>query len=56
MIVGHLPFLADLASVLIADDESAETVTLPTVAVLCLERTEPRNWRVCWMMIPELLP
>lgn len=54
MIVGHLPFLSKLASLLIAGDESSAVVGFRQGGVVCLER-EDGNWTVAWMVTPELL-
>ncbi len=55
LIVGHLPFLAKLASLLITDDETRNVVIFQTGCVLCLERDEDSGWSVCWMAPPDLL-
>lgn len=56
MIVGHLPFLGKLASLLVAGSESAEVVALRNAGVVCLERGEGGAWRTIWALIPEILP
>lgn len=56
MIVGHLPFLSKLASVLVASSDSANVVTFQQGGIVCLERDEVLRWSVRWMVIPELLP
>ena len=55
MLVGHLPFMARLASRLIAGREDADIVAFRPGSVLCLERTEQRAWTIAWMLRPELL-
>jgi phosphohistidine phosphatase len=55
MIVGHLPFLGKLASLLTADCESAEVVEFKQGGILCLNRREDKKWHIGWMIIPELL-
>ncbi len=54
MIVGHLPFLAKLASLLLTGSEDTGTVAFRMGGVVCLEREE-RRWQVAWMVIPELI-
>lgn len=54
MIVGHLPFLNRLASLLISDDEDGESVLFQKGAVLCLDRDND-NWSVAWMLTPDIL-
>jgi phosphohistidine phosphatase len=56
MLVGHLPFMARLASRLIAGREDADVVAFRPGSVLCLERTEQRGWTIAWMLRPDLLP
>ncbi len=55
MIVGHLPFLSKLASLLLTDSESAETVAFKQGGIVCLSRTETNQWQIDWMVTPELL-
>ena len=52
MLVGHLPFLAYLASLLIA---GTETVSFDTGTIICLNRENPGQWQVEWMMSPKHL-
>ena len=56
MIVGHMPFLGKLVSVLVAGDESANVVAFQQGGMVCLERDDDKTWRVKWMMIKELMP
>jgi phosphohistidine phosphatase len=55
MLVGHLPFMARLASRLIAGREDPSVVAFRPGSMLCLERTEQRAWTIAWMLRPELL-
>jgi phosphohistidine phosphatase len=55
MIVGHLPFLGKLASLLIAGSESKNSVAFRQGGVICLQRNEDQSWQVAWMVTPELL-
>jgi phosphohistidine phosphatase len=55
MIVGHLPFLSKLASLLLAGSESANTVAFKQAGVVCLNRSGENQWQLEWMIIPELL-
>jgi len=54
-IVGHLPFLNRLASLLLAGPESAGTVTFKNAGIVRLSRVDENEWQVDWMVIPELL-
>ena len=55
MIVGHMPFLGTLASILLTGREDAEPVAFQRGGVVCLEGGEEQPWRVRWMIVPELL-
>jgi phosphohistidine phosphatase len=55
MIVGHLPFLGKLASVLLTGSESANTVAFKNAGILCLNLPEGNCWQIEWMIIPELI-
>jgi phosphohistidine phosphatase len=55
MIVGHLPLLAKLASLLVTGKESRELVRFPAAGVLCLDHDAQEGWRVAWMIVPEIL-
>ena len=55
MVVGHLPFLSKLASLLLAGSESAETVAFKNAGIVCLNRSETNQWQVDWVVTPELI-
>lgn len=55
MVVGHLPHLAKLASLLLYGEPGAEIVTFEPGSVLCIERGEDGRWSVRWMITPTLL-
>jgi len=55
MIIGHLPFLDKLASLLLTGRESANTVAFKQGGIVCLSRCDEDKWRIDWMVIPELL-
>ena len=54
MLVGHLPFLSRLASVLLTGDPERTVIQFKNAGVVCLERQE-ENWVVAWIVIPEIL-
>lgn len=53
MIVGHLPFLQKLASLLLTGSDNFELVSFRYSAVLCLEYRE--KWKIAWFITPELI-
>ena len=55
MIVGHLPFLSRLTSLLLTGDESANTVAFKQGGIVCLNHSEENQWQIDWMVTPELL-
>jgi phosphohistidine phosphatase len=55
MVIGHLPFMAKLASYLIVEDEAASTLAFRPGTVVCLEREEDGSWSIAWMIRPDLL-
>ena len=55
MIIGHLPFLAKLASTLLGASESKNVVAFRQGGGVCLQKNEDRTWQVAWMVTPELL-
>ncbi len=55
MLVGHLPFMAKLAALLVAGDAEAALLDYRPGSVLCLERDDSGSWRIAWMLRPELL-
>jgi len=54
MLVGHLPFMSKLASLLLTGDEYADVLFFQKGCVACLERDVDATWRVAWMVAPEL--
>jgi len=56
MLVGHLPHLGRLASLLLGRSADTMTVEFKNAGMLCLGSEEPGNWTVRWMIVPGLLP
>jgi phosphohistidine phosphatase len=52
MIVGHLPHLAKLTSILLTDNSDIQTVKFYNSGIVCLEKVE-NSWLVQWITIPE---
>ncbi len=55
MIVGHLPFLEKLASLLVCGDEGAKAVMFRYSAIVCLEKKESGRWAVDRIIKPEMV-
>jgi phosphohistidine phosphatase len=56
-IVGHLPFLSKLTSLLLYDsEEDASQINFETGCIICLRRDEYNNWALDWMVTPDSIP
>ena len=55
MIVGHLPFLSKLASLLISGSESTNVVAFENGGVVSIRRSEQNQWQLSWIATPGLL-
>jgi phosphohistidine phosphatase len=68
MVVGHLPFLSKLTSLLLTGSELTNTVAFKNGGIVCLERCEKNQsfdefkmvsnvepWQINWVVIPELI-
>lgn len=55
MLVGHLPHLSRLASLLLTGGTEREIVSLGTGGVIALHGGGER-WRILWHLVPELTP
>ena len=53
MIIGHLPFLQKLASLLLSGSETNQFISFKNSGVVCLEYTD--TWKIAWIIIPVLL-
>jgi len=54
LVVGHLPFMSRLVSLLTLGDAEHELVHFSPGSVVCLEREGPHHWVIAWMLRPEL--
>ena len=55
LLVGHLPFLARLASLLLASDPERPLLAFEPGSMCCLERDGAGHWVLLWMIRPDLL-
>ncbi len=55
MIVGHLPFMSRMVSLLINGTSETMVTSFEPGSVVCLERGDLGAWTLCWMIRPELL-
>ena len=55
MLVGHLPHLSKLVSLLLYRDVEKEVVEFQMGGIVCLGRDGSRNWLIRWMLIPDVV-
>lgn len=55
LIVGHLPHLGRLASLLLVSDPDRPLLTFQPGSIACLEKDTEGHWVLAWMVRPELL-
>lgn len=55
MVVGHLPFMARMVSYLVSGQSEPVVVAYEPGSIVCLEQDEEKNWRLQWMLRPELV-
>lgn len=56
MIVGHLPFLSKLTSLLVVRDADTPIFRFQNSGILCLDRQGPdsREWIILWSLTPQI--
>ena len=54
MMVGHLPHLQRLASLLLTEESEQNPVTFQNSGVVCLERNQDNSWSLRWAITPQL--
>ena len=54
MLVGHLPHLARLASLLLCGERDKNIVDFRMAGIVCLKRFADGHWAVEWMAGPEM--
>ena len=55
MLVGHLPHLEGLFSILLTGKPDQKPVEFQNSGVVCLERNQDLSWSLVWLMTPELV-
>ena len=53
IIVGHLPFLERLASLLAAGREEPSMISFQRGGMVCLEKRASSDWRIQWTFFPD---
>jgi phosphohistidine phosphatase len=54
-LVGHLPHLARLASLLLSGDAESPVVSFTNGGMVCLNRDVEGRWTLRWSVVPSLL-
>lgn len=54
MLVGHMPHLEKLASLLLCGDRDRNIVNFRMAGMVCLKRFDDGHWAVEWMAGPEM--
>ncbi len=54
MLVGHLPYMAKLAGLLLAGDKEKMFVDFRMAGIACLKRLDDGKWVLEWMLVPEM--
>jgi len=55
LLAGHQPFMGRLATLLVAGREEPPVVAFQPGSIACLERDAAGQWRLAWMLRPELM-
>jgi phosphohistidine phosphatase len=55
MLVGHLPHMARLASLLLTGNSDKNIVSFRMAGIVCLKRDENSAWSLQWMLIPDVV-
>jgi|SRR5208283_1869916 len=55
MLVGHLPHLQKLASLLLCGSGDKALISLSAPAIVCLEMDNSGMWLIRWLLTPEVL-
>jgi phosphohistidine phosphatase len=55
MLVGHLPHLSKLASLLLTGTDKNFPIDFKNSGIVCLQRDDSSNWMLSWAVTPEIL-
>lgn len=55
MFVGHLPFMEKLVAYLLSEDEGSRAVEFKPGSVVCMFASGDADWKIEWMIRPELV-
>lgn len=55
MLVGHLPNIKRLTSLLLCGNPDNAIVNFQNGGIVCLSREESGNWAICWVLLPDMI-
>ncbi len=55
MLVGHMPYMCRLASLLTSGGRDSGIVDFYPGSVVCLNRNDSGEWSICWMVSPLMI-
>jgi len=55
ILVGHLPHLDKLASLLLCGDKDKNVISFKMAGIVCLLRTDTESYALQWMVTPEIV-
>jgi phosphohistidine phosphatase len=55
MLIGHLPFMARMAGLLVCGDKEKMCVDFKMGGIVCLKRFDDNQWAVAWMAVPDMV-
>ena len=55
MLVGHLPHLDRLASLLLCGDKEKHAISFKMAGIVCLKRTDTGSYELQWMVTPDIV-
>lgn len=55
ILVGHLPYMAKLAGLLLCGHEEKTCINFTMGGIVCCRHFDDRRWAVEWMIVPEMI-
>ncbi len=55
MLVGHLPYMAKLASLFLCGNKDNKAVNFEMGCILCLRQEDDQNWTTDWIIKPRMI-
>jgi phosphohistidine phosphatase len=55
ILVGHLPHLDKLTSLLLCGDKDKNVISFKMAGIVCLERADTESYALQWMVTPQIL-